>query len=103
MNNYPKTYVARVLMSVVGNDGDVVMRTDYDKALLRITELEKALEAAQKDAARSKGSGTTHARFIYLIEELQKRFPDQTPFSAEPPEIRILKAIDAAIAKEQSC
>lgn len=43
--------------------------------------------------------GTPAARFTQLLSELDKRFPDKRPFSAEPVEGRYLGAIDRLIAK----
>lgn len=38
--------------------------------------------------------GTPEARFRYIMDELEKRFPDPEPWSAAPPEERYLKMID---------
>lgn len=39
-------------------------------------------------------AGTPHARFNWIMDELEKRYPDPEPFSASPPEIRFLAAMD---------
>jgi len=41
-----------------------------------------------------KGPGSMHARFAWLRDQLDKRFPDSDPFSGEAPEDRYLAAID---------
>ena len=43
--------------------------------------------------------GTPGARFTWLLNELEKRFPDEQRFSAAPPEGRYLAAIDLMVAK----
>jgi len=39
-------------------------------------------------------AGTPHTRFNWIMDELDKRYPDPSPFSASPPEIRFLAAMD---------
>lgn len=39
--------------------------------------------------------GTVTSRFYRLLYDLEMRFPDPTPFIAEPSEIRYMAAIDA--------
>lgn len=43
--------------------------------------------------------GTPAARFTQFLGELDKRFPDKRPFSADPAEGRYLDEIDRIIAK----
>lgn len=39
--------------------------------------------------------GTVNARFRYLMDELEKRYPDTTPFASwPPPEIKYLASVD---------
>ena len=42
-----------------------------------------------------KGPGSPDFRFSYLMDELEKRFPDPEPYSAKLPENRHLALIDA--------
>ncbi len=46
------------------------------------------------------GPGTVHARFSHLLKELEKRFPGVVdPFLSDPPEPKLLKAIDILISQ----
>jgi hypothetical protein len=47
----------------------------------------------------SNADGSPAVRLMYLIGELEKRFPDPNPYSARVPEVRYLAAIDKLIGK----
>lgn len=38
--------------------------------------------------------GTPYARFNWIMDELEKRYPDPNPLSSSPPELRFLAALD---------
>lgn len=47
-----------------------------------------------KKKSKEVAEGTLAARFIWLMDELEKRYPDPEPLLASPPEVRNLAAID---------
>jgi len=48
----------------------------------------------------NEGPGTVYWRFYRLVEELNKRFPGVVnPYLSDPPEPKLLKAIDELVAK----
>jgi hypothetical protein len=82
MNEKIKTWQER---RTEGNSMEAAM-------LAEVAELRAALD-------RPSEAGTPSARLAWMLDELAKRFPDaHKPFSADPPELRFMAAIDAALA-----
>jgi hypothetical protein len=52
----------------------------------------------QRGLAGENADGTPAGRFRGLLDELQKRLPDPTPFASSPPELRYLASLDRMIA-----
>lgn len=52
---------------------------------------------------RSKGPGTPYARFEWIMEEMEKRFPNPDPYSsARTTEDQFFRTLDAHLAKQQN-
>lgn len=47
-----------------------------------------------KKKSKEVAEGTPAARFIWIMDELEERYPDPAPLLSSPPEMRYLAAID---------
>ncbi len=56
------------------------------------------VRSLRKDAAEKNGPGSPVARFHYLMNELEKRFPNPHPFGPGLPEAQYLDQIDQTLA-----